>query len=189
MEFTVRWEPDCLMKHRNERMNTRCMLWCVLCRKLLGSRAETRELAREGLSRSDILAYSQWDIKDLAIRKVWERRTCAKFLMGALRPERRLVELEHGERGRASCARGCRMRETAGLIPSDCQATSHAACNHPAWLFPTVGGLCLTSASHRASRWDQHMQFPPSILVLQPILQETEGEGLQQGMVYNLRCC
>lgn len=33
----------------------------------MGSRVETREVARKGLSRSAILAYSQWDIKDLAI--------------------------------------------------------------------------------------------------------------------------
>lgn len=36
----------------------------------MGYRAETRELARKGLSRSDILAYAQWDIKDLAIWKI-----------------------------------------------------------------------------------------------------------------------
>lgn len=32
-------------------MNTRCILWCMLCRKLMGYRVETREVARKGFSR------------------------------------------------------------------------------------------------------------------------------------------
>lgn len=87
--------------------------------------------------------------------------------MGALDVLETWEEASWGGAWRA-CVRGCRMWETAVLTPSDCQDTSHAACNHPAWLFSTVGRLCMTSASHRTSRLDQRWAdgFPSSSIKL-----------------------
>lgn len=125
MEFgPVRARPETQKQRDKHRAHVGTLATKETNRAQSGDRWKYPGKALQGC---DILACSWGDVEDLALRRVWGRRACAIGELAVLETERRLVELEHGERGGASLVKGGRAWETAGLALSDCQDAARSA--------------------------------------------------------------